>query len=430
MSCGKKVLIITSSGGGGLLQAANAKEQEIKALNPKAQVLQRDVMTDWAWSLLGKFSVNQWNRAQIKGDVKTQSFWGAAVPAADCLFWLPIFFGALYTLFKQEIERVIDTQVLGTSATLKALRIYNRIKKKNVRLEKVLVDLPTKKAIHFFKPIRTLSQKDRKLFRLITVAPLLEKGETKEAFWKTHCNLTDEHVQYEDYYVRRSFAALRGMDRKAQNFGIKIRFQNRDEMESILQAVHRGEAKYEIYERQKEIRFVIEPTAFVVTVLLGSQPANHATAQYVLKCLELSSVNPFYLFVFCSNPPGKQKTLLRKVSELIDQHSAYPKNFTIVPMSFQNDDVIAPLFFRSDITCTRSGGQTAMELLTVSKGQIWIHSEAELKKAPLTEQELLAGIPGWESANALYLQHLRGAKIVTTDTFAPLLKQVLGSFQK
>ena len=135
--------------------------------------------------------------------------------------------------------------------------------------------------------------------------------------------------------------------------------------------------------------------------------------------------SPAYLFVFCANHESGQKSLLRKVSEAVHQSCSYPKNLTVVPMSFQSDDVIAPLFFRSDMTCTRSGGQTAMELLSVSKGEIWVHSEAVVKNRPLTEEELLAGIPGWESANAAYLQHVRGAKIVTTDTFGPLVKSLI-----
>ncbi len=425
MSCAKKVLIITSSGGGGLLQAANAKEQEIKAHTPDAKVMQRDVMKDWVWSSLGQFSVNRWNQAQLRGDVKAQSFWGSTAPIAEYLFWLPIFVCSLYTLFKEDIDRVIDTQVMGTSATLKALRFYNRMKKKNVYLEKVLVDLPTKKATHFFKPIRALGKKDRKLFRLITIDPLLEKEQTELDFWKQHCNLTNEHLQYEDYYVRRAFVHYRNRQRKEEPFSLKIRFGNLDELECILQSVKRGPAKYELGEG--EIRFLIDPKAFVFTVLLGSQPANHATMNYVLKCLETSGEIPVYLFVFCSKHESGQKSLLRRVSEVVAQRTSYPKNLTIVPMSFQSDDVIAPLFFRSDVTCTRSGGQTAMELLSVAQGEIWIHSEAPYQTRPLTNEELLAGIPGWESANAAYLQQKRGAKLVTTDTFSPLIQSLIDS---
>jgi len=421
----KKVLIVTSSGGGGLLQAAIAKEQEIKAKHPHASVIQRDVMKDWMWEWFGRYSVNRWNKAQLRGDVKAQSFLGGSAPVAEYLFWGPVFFYSLYTLFKEDVDQVIDTQILGTSAILKALRLFNRVKKKNVYLEKVLVDLPTKKATHFFKPIRKLGHKDRKLFRLITIAPLLENGQSEAEFWMQNCGLTDSHLQYEDYYVRKSFALYRHLPRAAEPFPLKIRFKNPDELQCIVQSIERGGGKYRATE--EEVQFTIDPTALVCTVLLGSQPANNATFNYVKAFLEAAQISQraVYLFVFCAHHESGQKTLLRKVSDMVSQWGPYPKNVTIVPMSFQSDDVIAPLFFRSNVTCTRSGGQTAMELLTVSRGEIWVHSEAAAKQIALTNEELLAGIPGWESANAAYLQYAKGAKIVTPDMFGSLIQKLI-----
>jgi hypothetical protein len=422
---GQKVLIITSSGGGGLLQAAKAKEQEILAQDPDAIILWRDVMKDWIWERFGRFTVNLWNGAQLKGSVRAQSFFGMVAPIADYLFWISIFFYSLRTIFQEEVDRVIDTQVLGTSAVLKVLRLFHRYRQKKVVLEKVLVDLPTKKATHFFKPIRKLCAKDRAFFRLITIPPLLEKGETNQEFWKHHCNLSESHLQYEDYYVRRSFAAYRNLPRGKDPFPIKTRFQTAEELELIRKCVSRSGVTYEIEEN--EIRFCIDSRAFVFTILLGSQPANSATLRYVQHCLEIFPLERVFLFVFCSQHEQGQKSLFCKVTEAVQKFEPYPKNLTIVPMSFQSDDVIASLFFRSDMTCTRSGGQTAMELMSVSKGEIWIHSEAKAKAAPLTQEELLAGIPGWESANAAYLQHARNAKLVTPDTFGQEMRALFST---
>jgi hypothetical protein len=96
-------------------------------------------------------------------------------------------------------------------------------------------------------------------------------------------------------------------------------------------------------------------------------------------------------------------------------------------LSFQNDETIASVFYRSDLTCTRSGGQTAMELMCVMQGEIWIHSEAIKEPGQteaLTMDQLLRGIPGWEAGNAVYLHRFRRAKIVTPETFMPLGRQV------
>ena len=121
-----------------------------------------------------------------------------------------------------------------------------------------------------------------------------------------------------------------------------------------------------------------------------------------------------------------KSSLFTKVADYIDQMDDYPRSLSIIPFSFQRDDVIAPLFYRSDLSCTRSGGQTAMELMSVCSGDMWVHSEARSDKRPLTQRELLQGIPAWEAANAVYLQKIRGAKIVTPETFVQHAKEKLG----
>jgi hypothetical protein len=65
-----------------------------------------------------------------------------------------------------------------------------------------------------------------------------------------------------------------------------------------------------------------------------------------------------------------------------------------------------------------------MELMSVGRGKIWVHSEAK-GNGVLSNEDLLKGIPGWESANASYLQHVRNAEIVTPETFAPLVIEAL-----
>jgi len=420
-----KVLIITSSGGGGLLQAAKAFEQEIREQDPNATVICRDVMTDWIWKVIGNFFVKLWNSAQIRGSVRSQSFFGHSARIAQYIFWPFIFVCSIHTLFKEDIDRVIDTQVFGTAAILKALRFFNRRRNKNIFLEKVLVDLPTKKATHFFLPIKALSKKDRKNFKLITIAPMLEKGQTEEEFWRVNCNLTAKELQYEDYYVRQSFLRYKHLERKAERVTLMTRFREKEELSLIEKTVKRGSGNYTVIGDKIEI--TIAPESFVFTLLLGSQPASDATFNYVKKFIEIARVcplRPIHLFAFCANHHPKQSTLFKRVADFIENVPDYPRSLTIIPMSFQNDDVIAPLFFRSDITCTRSGGQTAMELMSVGRGKIWVHSEAK-GKTQFTNEELLQGIPGWESANASYLQHVKNAELVTPETFAPRLVQCL-----
>ena len=89
----------------------------------------------------------------------------------------------------------------------------------------------------------------------------------------------------------------------------------------------------------------------------------------------------------------------------------YPKNVAVIPIAFQADDVVAALLFRSDYTVTRSGGQTTMELLSIARGKIFIHSAAK-------KGNLMRGLPFWEGGNALYLQAKVGAELTTPTLFA------------
>jgi hypothetical protein len=408
----KKLLIITSSGGGGLIQTANAKEQEMLLKNPDMQVVRRDLLKDWLWKPIGEFFINFWNNAQKKGDIPAQLICVYGQFLADIFLHPTIFAYALYTLFKEDVDHIIDTQPLGTSAIIKALRIFNRKRKKNVRLEKVLVDLPTKKATHFFRPIRKLSSKNRKLVQLTSIPPLLEEGETEEQFWRSTCNLSAKEIKIEEVYVRQAFQKFKRKSLPKEPMQMMIRFKNKEELQLMEKTFRKGPIQAKM--GPDHALFQVDPSDQMITVLLGSQPAKGATLNYIKKFASLVKESPHrktHLFAFAADHrEGEAESLFRQIADTAHQMEYYPQNLTIIPFSFQSEDVIAPLFFRSNITCTRSGGQTAMELMAVSTGEIWLHSEAKEGK------NLLSGMPGWEAASAVYLQKMRGAKIVTPET--------------
>lgn len=357
----KKLLLITSSGGGGLLQAANAKEQEARTKNPDLVVIRKDVLKDWMGSIFGRFCLERWNGAQIKGDVAALRFFIAAQYFFDYLCWPHLFVCTLYTLFKEEVDHVIDTQPMGTSAILKALRIYNYRRKKRVCLQKILVDLPTKAATHFFRPIRRLSKKDRPHLKLTTIAPLLDEGQTVEDFWHTNCRLTEKEVHYEDVNVRQAFRKYQHLPKKTAEQPIFIRYKSKEERDLMQQTYQKGKLRG-VVKGGNEAHFSIAPNSRLITLLLGSQPANEATLNYVKKFIQIAKEpnfpkGPCHLFVFCAEHKPGEQSLFRKVANYVDRVKKYPSQLTIVPFSFQDDDVIAPLFFRSDLTCTRSGGR-------------------------------------------------------------------------
>lgn len=422
----RNVLIITSSGGGGLIQTANAKQQEILAQDPSTRIIRCDILQDWIWAGVGKYGINQWNRAQRKGDVSTLRWIINWQLFADYLFWPAIFLQSLRILFREEIDQVIDTQPMGTSAILKALRLFNRIKHKTVKLEKVVVDLPTAEATHFFGPVKKLSFRDRKTLQLTTIPPLLAPGETEEAFWQCNCNINPSEIRFEEFYVRQSFLQYRDKKQSSLPTSIHIRVKNDEELSLIQRSVQRGALQTRHRTFSRAIEFFIEPQDYLVTILLGSQPANDATFRYVERFFHATQQDPYsastsllHLFVFCADHQQGEESLLRKISHWVSLQTHYPTRLSIIPISFQEDDVIAALFARSNLTCTRCGGQTAMELMCVSSGEVWIHSEAKcdpITGAPPTRKALLAGIPGWESGNARYLETKLNAKIITPMT--------------
>jgi hypothetical protein len=415
----KKLLIVTSSGGGGLIQTANAKAQEALARDPGLQIVRRDLLVDWIWKPMGRFFINSWNKAQRRGNVSAQSFfvWGQFL--VDIFLHPTIFVYALYTLFTEDVDHVIDTQVFGTSAILKALRIYNWRRGKSVHLEKILVDLPTKKATHFFRPIKNLSKRNRKLIQLTSIAPLLDDGETNDDFWQSTCGFSAREVNIEEVYVRQAFRQYKGKSRPVDSMRISVATKNEEEVYLMKKTFQRGSIQSKV--KANRIEFLIEPTDRMITVLLGSQPSGEATINYVKKFASFAKQFPettTHLFVFCADHQEGKETLFRKVVDAASSIKDYPKKLSIIPFSFQTEEVIAPLFYRSDITCTRSGGQTAMELMCVSTGEIWVHSEARKGEA------VLNGIPGWEAASAVYLQKMRGAKILTPEMITPYAQQV------
>lgn len=406
------------------MQAAKAKEQEFRKEYPGVNVIRKNLLTNWIGKFIGNFGESRWNIAQRKGDIRVQERLINLQKYAEYLFWFQIFYWSLRTLFDEEIDRVIDTQCIGTSPILKAIRLYNRKTKKRVYLEKVVVDLPTKRATHFFRTVKKLSEKDRQYFKLITIDPLCEENETPEQFWKEQCNLTLKEIHYEYYYIRDYFRQYQDRLRTTDPFSVLIHVQGSAEAALIERAFKKGRIRGKAC--KDSFDFQILPRDKLFTILLGSQPSTNATLNYVKQIIKVVEAygdpqRNYHLFVYCSDYIPGEKSLSYQVCEALAGAKNYSKNLSVIPMSFQDERVIAPLFYRSNVTITRSGGQTAMELMSVMRGQIFIHSESKR----VDRESLLKGIPGWESGNAVYLEEKKGAKIVTPDTLPQHLDSCL-----
>lgn len=414
----KKLLLITTASGGGHMQAAKALAVKVLTEHPDTEVIQRDILVDLASKRLGKGFVCLWNSAQKRGNVKLLIFLQKNVPTADIVFGTFIFLRTLYILLKEGIDQIVDTQPVGTGPIIKAIKIARKITGKPLKLEKIVTELPTDSVVHFFKPIKLLSENDRSLIRLITTVPLLKEDQTREGFWKKNCGLSEKEVCYESFPLRPSFKRyLNQVRERNERMRILIHVDSSEEKFLIADSIKRGFMPSEIY--RDKIAINIEPDYKVSTILLGSQPTEEATLKYLRKYTELmkrvATEEHHLLFVFCNRHTEHRNSLLKRVHALIQKVENFPDNLTVIPMCFQSDDVIASLYYRSDATFTRSGGLTAMELMSVAQGQIWIHSEVRQKS--VNGEMLGKGMPIWERGNATYLQEKKGARFITPETF-------------
>jgi hypothetical protein len=433
----KNLLIITTSGGGGHLQAANAKIAEENLKNPSIHVTTYDIVARAGGKWLGKFMIRIWDKTQRKGSVRGLELFAALLPAFDIIFWLPVFFHILHSLFKYHIDHVVDTQPLCLSAITAAVRLYRYFKKNTIFIEKILTELPTDYASHYLTPIKRLRENSRNLICLVTTQPLLTENETAENFWQKHCGLSTQKISYGDFPIRPSFKKYQKKPKLPEPLSLIIKLKNTKENALLKNLLDKGHVKGRLEENSLHI--TIQPNHKVTTLMLGSQTVETASLGYVKSFIEMIQGDPnkdllHYFFVFCSQKSSESTSLQEQIYNLITTFSDYPSNLMIIPMSAQEDDVIAPLYFRSDATLTKAGGVTAMELIAVAQGKIWIHHEDKptsleklLSNNPFFTIHSYKGMPKWEYGNAAYLEEIKGAEMVTPETFSQASRPYLCS---
>lgn len=429
----KSILILTLTGGGGHIQAAKAKYYETKASRPDALILEQDVLFDWVSKYLGVIVKHLWGSAQAKGNVFFLVWLSSGLRLADIIFWIPLFLSALKTCIKHDLDRIIDTQPLGTSAIIKAIRLIKWWKGKEIAYEKVITDLPTKEVKHFFSGIKHLSPKDRPFLKVLTTKPILEKGETESLFWETNCNLSIDSILYQSLPLRPAFSQYTN---KKSLLSIDISFPSPSDLHLTHKII--SQSFLTVGRFKDHLSIPIAPEDKVSLIMLGANPNPNAILSYVnhfIRILKepLEPTRKDLLFIFCSSQVFIKPSLREELLRLVQTTKNYPKNLSIIPISHQNDQIIAPLLHRSNATLTKSGGLTSMELLTVSNGKIWIHQEPPaytLPKIFLKTKPFHEGMPPWERGNARYLEIKKGAKLITPTTFETVTKDYFPTPEK
>lgn len=409
------LLLLFSSGGGGLIQAANAQEQIFRDKNPKISVFRYDVLLQWAPFGIGAWGVRRWDEAHKTGKSGIQAFFTRFIAAAEFILAPFLFVQMLKALFKHRPDLVVDTWPLS-AGTVKALRLYNWLEKRDVRYRKIMVDLPTEGAVHYLTPLKLLTKRDKEIFSLHTIEPLTKKGESAADFWWRMARLEEKEVVISQNLVRPVFQKY--LERKRDPFAskIEVKVEKGEECELLQKALARSFVPAQWI--PGGAIFSLDPSWRVATLLLGSHPSYQATIEYVKAFFEQQPLRPSLLFVLAGKHTPSKKSLFAEVAALASEKGS--SKLAVIPLTFQTEEVIAALFHRSDLTCTRSGGHTLMELMTAMKGgEMWIHSSAKKKG----RKALLAGIPTYEADNALYMEERFQAKIVTPSMAKELFQE-------
>ncbi len=427
----KRILILTLTAGGGHIQAAKAKYIETLAAHPDATILERDILFDWIWKYFGLFAKHLWGDAQAKGNIFLLVCLAFALKLADYLCWIPFFLNALSTCQKFKIDKIIDTQPLGTSAIIKALRIIKWRTGKVIEYEKIITDLPTEEAKHFFGGIKSLSVKDRPFIKVLTTRPILKTGETEEQFWIAHCNLPLSSILYAPLPLRPAFFQF-GMEANSnpmtEELVLDISIASPEDLHLTYKTLSYG--SLDAKRTKNHISIPIQPDDKVALMMLGANPNPKAVLSYTNNFIRILQKKQYsyrkdIFFIFCSSQVSIRPNLRQQILSLIQKTKNYPVGLTIIPISHQNDLIVAPLLHRSDATLTRSGGLTSMELLSVAHGKIWIHKEPAPQTLPKfipRTHTFSEGMPPWERGNARYLELKKGARIITPDTFEEVSK--------
>lgn len=447
------ILAFSNSAGGGHIEAANAlyrqylyQQKALSATIGSFRIIDifRDSFPPLLNNLFAYCMTYHWNRAKRLGDIEAQEnlvngkvFGFTKAFLADLFLFVPVALSTLLRLyFNRRYTHIVITQPLAINAIIKAARAVNCLSGRKIRISLVLTDLPTAGATHYSRPVKKLSEKDKKLIRVIATSPLkFNRDESDKEWWHSVFGLhfTDSaheacQVFHRELPLRPAFLRWKDVprERRAKELNVKINSEEEFHCIASLQMeglINRKNLPPSDREAAKEVLAISidDKRDIVALITIGSQAAcksREYVEDFIAVAKELPKERNYFCFVACGRHTPGQKTLFRTVYDS-HIHSRLPGNVHIIPMGYQDDDEFAPLMHRMDFGVTSAGGLTSFELLRTAKGRIFLHSEADPGKLtlPLKEGEvnpfisvvkdpailkLLEGFSLWEKWNSLY----------------------------
>lgn len=422
-------LIINLENGTGHVQAAARVESDIKESSPNSKVVKKEIFKtlygDWIGSTINNRFNSMLRNEDIRGINEGLNYqWindFVLAPIAFCRF--------VHILLFDDICNVITTQSASLQSIIRAAQVVNGLRhlfgssRPEIRVTMIMTDLPTVDAKNFLPSMRTLSASEKKIFTLVTTNPLLKDEASEEEFWEKNAGLSlrQGEVIYDALPIKKAFIRLESQ--KEPITQVSLRIGSPEEASQIQECIGEPLA---LESDNSKFSLNIEEKDSVTFLMLGGQACVEATKKYAQKIMEIerkeAKAEPHYLFVFCGRNDGED-TLFKQLHRLVKEARAkgdYPQNLKIVPLSFQTDEEVAPILARSNRSITKAGGLTAMEVNTLARNKVFIHSSYhDGDPAEASEETLLrAGMSVWEVGNACYLKHSKGAKIVTPETFS------------
>lgn len=330
---------------------------------------------------LGDYMEKGWAEAQKKGDVNFLAFSASFGWLGDFLLYPLVYFKVKNILenMASEPKAFIMTQAASTPAIVAAVEAVNRKRNWNVHVDMYMTDIPSDKAINFTIPIKitNLFKSWRNILRVHTKGVHLKNGQQEADFWKEHCGsvniIKDDH-----YPVREAFLKTQELKNKLSQESLNISLKlNYAAEQAFIEKGMSNQDRYS-FNGNETCTIAIDKKDKVGFVMLGSQPASSSVIGWVDTFIEahkkssengIHTANKKFVFLYCGKAHGTERnSILDEVEEYIDllrKQNRWPENLNIIPFTNQSSDEIATLMARADVTVTRSGGSTAMELDTL-----------------------------------------------------------------
>ncbi len=254
---------------------------------------------------------------------------------------------------------IISTQVIGLKALCKAVKKYNELKHKNIKIHQYVTDLPTKGATHFFNALTGLKPAYQQQMNLYAVG--MNKDIIDHYFPQGQAfNGLYDLEPKDNPMIRPGF--YDPANDNSQNFDKEVTLHLKD------QSTH-----------------AVHPHEKIATIMLGSQGGDDP-GQYIPGLLQ-NGMDKIFIF------GGGNEDIAKKIREL----PCYPENAgRIVLLDKQDDPFIAEVMTRSNVLIIRSGGLSVMEQMAMNHNEEQVilihHADAET-------EELQSGI-AWEDCNA------------------------------